>query len=209
MRPLFMRRQSGFTPFFPSRTVVVVAIGFCFVFGCSRFDEGDPRVRVERAKLRAEQGDSEAQFTLGRLCEKGDAENGIPKSPAKAANWYERAASQGHPQAKVYLGVLYENGSGVGRDLAKAVNWYRSAAEQEYPKAQVYLGEMYERGVGVKQDYAEAYKWFYLAANHGWKEGVACQQSLARWMTPEQFAAAKRRISAFVPHKSSARSVAH
>ena len=196
-----MTRRSGFTPYFPSGTVVIVALGLFFVFGCDRSDESDLKMQ-----LRAEQGDPEAQTMLGLICERGDHARGILRNQKAAAAWYIRAANQDYPQAKVYLGVLYENGGGVGKDLAKAVDWYRNAAEQEYPKAQIYLGEMYERGVGVQQDYAEAYKWFHLAATQGWAEGVACQESLAHWMTPEQLVAAKRRIAAFTPRKSSTHS---
>ena len=41
------------------------------------------------------------------------------------------AADQGHAPAQVNLGVLYENGRGVGREnFAEAVRWYQQAAQQ-------------------------------------------------------------------------------
>ena len=53
------------------------------------------------------------------------------------------AADQGHGQAQFNLGVMYENGQGVGQSDATAVKWYIKAAEQGLKEAQFNLGNMY------------------------------------------------------------------
>jgi len=58
-----------------------------------------------RYRLAAEQGKPEAQFNYGRMCEQG---NGAPQSFQEAAQWYRKAAEQGHINAQLALGYLYE-----------------------------------------------------------------------------------------------------
>ncbi|MDR2422305.1 MAG: SEL1-like repeat protein, partial [Deltaproteobacteria bacterium] len=48
--------------------------------------------------------------------------------PAKAAEWWEKAASQGHAHAQLNLGQAYSQGQGVLADPAKAAEWLRKAA---------------------------------------------------------------------------------
>jgi len=44
----------------------------------------------------AEQGDTDAQYELGLMYEKG---RGVPKDYAKAAEWFSKAAAQGNTEA--------------------------------------------------------------------------------------------------------------
>jgi TPR repeat protein len=76
----------------------------------------------------AQQGDAEAQVTLGEIYEKG---LGGIADPKLAAQWYLKAAEQGNSRAKVNLGYLYEKGLGVRQDKSVALNWYRKAAGLE------------------------------------------------------------------------------
>jgi hypothetical protein len=73
----------------------------------------------------AQQGDAEAQVTLGEIYEKG---LGGMADPALAAQWYLKAAEQGNSRAQVNLGYLYEKGLGVKKDIPTALNWYRKAS---------------------------------------------------------------------------------
>ena len=43
----------------------------------------------EETKLKAEQGDADAQFNLGVMYRKGE---GVPENSAEAVNWYRLAA---------------------------------------------------------------------------------------------------------------------
>src|SRR5262249_55048374 len=45
-----------------------------------------------------------------------------------AAQWYQKAASQGYAPAQIDLGSLYEQGKGVPKDPQLALNWYRKAS---------------------------------------------------------------------------------
>ena len=55
---------------------------------------------------------------------------GIEKSTAKAAQWWTKAAAQGHSEAQTNLGLCYYKGNGIEKDKIKAVHWWKKAAEQ-------------------------------------------------------------------------------
>jgi len=40
------------------------------------------------------------------------------------------------------MGLMYENGTGVGQDMAEAINWYRMAAQQGNQDAKKKLAEL-------------------------------------------------------------------
>ena len=74
----------------------------------------------------------------------------------------------------------------------KAVMWWRRAAEQNYPQAQFYLGLMYAKGQGVEKDYVTAYAWLNIAAAGGVLGAKDSKDDLAKNMTYNQEAEAKR-----------------
>ncbi len=112
----------------------------------------------------ARAGDAEAQATLGWIYETG---RGVPRDPARAAKWYERAARQGNSLAQYALAELYSRGRGVPRDIAAAARLYRAAAEGGNASAQYKLGALYETGRGVPRDYRRAAYW-YARAGETW-----------------------------------------
>ena len=59
-------------------------------------------------------------------------------------------------RAAFRLGLLYQDGRGIGRDHKLAVHWYRDAAEAGLPEAQFNLGYLYERGLGLRADGVQA-----------------------------------------------------
>ena len=61
----------------------------------------------------------------------------------KALVYLNKAAEAGHPKAMYYLGLCYEEGSGVEVDLEKSFNWYSKAAKENYIDAQLSLGYFY------------------------------------------------------------------
>ena len=109
----------------------------------------------------AEQGDADAQDSLGDLYNSGQ---GVRRDYAQAALWYRKAAEQGDVDAQDSLGDLYHSGQGVPQDDAQAATWFHKAAEQGDTDAQESLGDLYDTGRGVPRDYAEAYFWYDLAA---------------------------------------------
>ncbi len=131
-----------------------------FALGCggnSNDDEGNRQEQELKAKAAeylkaAEQGDAEAQFSLG-VCYFGGL--GVEQSYIEAVKWYRKAAEQGDAGAQISLGWSYENGYGVEKSYTKAVKWYSKAAEQELAKsfteAVEWLGKASEQGLPEAQ----------------------------------------------------------
>ena len=101
-------------------------------------------------------------------------------------------AEQGHADAQTKLGQLYAAGRGVPQDDAEAVNWYRKAADQGNALARIALGFNYFVGLGVEKDYIQAYVWGDLAVAQGSEEAIILRKLVARKMTPEEIAEARK-----------------
>ena len=71
--------------------------------------------------------DVEPQYNLGNMYYRGE---GVPQNDKEAANWYRKAANQGHAGAQLNLGVMYKLGSGVPENDVKAYNWWSVAKAQ-------------------------------------------------------------------------------
>ena len=119
---------------------------------------------VQRLHRAAEQGDAEAQLSLGVLHLRGE---GVPQDKAEAVRWFRIAASQGDATAQFNLGVMYHSGEGIPQNATVAVRWYRQAAEQGDAGAQNNLGVMYVNGEGVPRNATEAVRWYRDAAEQG------------------------------------------
>jgi TPR repeat protein len=111
--------------------------------------------KLNELRKKAEAGDVSAMVELGHAYEDGRSWRsgsggkfgGIAIEETfvefdKAAEWYRKAAEQGHAEAQVRLGLLYKKGTGVQKDLAKALEWFEKAAAQGYIDAQYRVGEI-------------------------------------------------------------------
>ena len=172
-------------------------------------------------KASAEQGDADAQSTVGKMYDYGqgvpqDGEQALAwylkaaaqdnadaqfnlgvkyeskQDEAKAISWYLKAAEQGHLYAQVNLGSLYSNSRGEFQDYKQAINWYSKAAEQGDAKAQSNLGLMYVYGQGVEKNYATAYMWFHIALDSDSEVGRKGRYLSRQMMTPEQIEEAQK-----------------
>jgi TPR repeat protein len=119
----------------------------------------------------AEAGDPEAQFDMGSLYCDGLA---VERNYQQAAEWYGRAAEQGHMRAQFTLGFLAYHGAGrgeedgaVARDPVAAARWLKPAAERDNAMAQYLLASLYRKGEGVPQDDDKALGWALAAADRG------------------------------------------
>ncbi len=121
----------------------------------------------------AEQGDAQAQYSLGLMYTAG---RGVAQDHAEAAQWYRAAAEQGLAEAQYNLGVAYAQGQGVVQDYVESASWYRLAGEQGWASAQYNLGYMYDNGLGLPQDDTQAAKWYGKAVDQGF---MAAQTNLA------------------------------
>ena len=138
----------------------------------------------------AEQGDADAQNTLGLMYGTG---RGVPRDAAEAVRWFRLAAEQGRADAQNTLGLMYGTGLGVPLDAAEAVRWYRLAAEQGNASAQFNLGVAYRNGAGVPKDDVSAHMWFNFAAATGDEDARKSRDIVAASMTREQIAEAQAR----------------
>src|SRR5439155_642019 len=147
------------------------------------------KTALNQLRVRAEQGNVDAQFDLGFMYQNGD---GVPKDSAQAAQWYRKAAEQGLSGAQNSLGVMYANGNGVPKDSAQAAQWYRKAAEQDLSAAQFNLGLLYDNGDGVPKELVTAYMWFSLVAGQGIEPAKTNRDSIEKLMTANEIAEAQR-----------------
>jgi TPR repeat protein len=167
----------------------------------------------------AQQGDADAQFSLGKRYGIG---SGVGENPAKEAiKWYTKAAEQGNVDAQYELGEMYNygydpmdfigaRGEGVKDDKAEAIKWYTKiikAAEQGDANAQYYLGEMYNSGAGVKKNKAESVKCYAKALKSYTKaaeQGDANAQFMLGEMYSEGLGVKKNNAVAFKWHTKAA-----
>ncbi len=110
-------------------------------------------------------------FRLGKIYAEGF---GVAPERKKAAEFFQKASTQGVPLAQYSLGLLYASGQGVVKDDKKAVELFRSAAGLlqgtalgDEATAQWTLGVMYAKGRGVARDEAKAAELFQKAALQG------------------------------------------
>jgi uncharacterized protein len=113
---------------------------------------------------RAESGDAQAQFELGRAYEDG---KGVAQDDARAAELFRKSADQGNAQAQNSLGVMYALGRGVQQDKEEAVRWYKKAAKQGLAEGIYNVAISYYNGEGVGADMVAAYAWMTLAQSKG------------------------------------------
>lgn len=146
----------------------IVSAGFV---GCS---EDKPQIVAQEAKKltpeqefqgllkRAESGDAEAQFEVGRKIFHG---RGVAKNEVEAKEWWEKAAGQGYVAAERNLGKVYYNGdANVKVDYKEAAKWFQKAAAKNDPNAMFAIGWMYANGHGVEKDRGQVAVWYQKAA---------------------------------------------
>ena len=82
---------------------------------------------------------AQAAFNLGQ-CYFGA--QGTEQDCAKALEWWEKAAEQGHGRAAATAAMAYLSGEGIARDAMKARRLAERAAELSNPSGLVVLGEL-------------------------------------------------------------------
>ncbi len=111
-------------------------IGFAYLRGA--VVERRPEIAFGYFKAAAKES-PQAAFDLGQ-CYYGA--QGTPQDCAKALEWWEKAAEQGHGRAAATAAMAYHSGEGVPRDPAKARRLAERAAELNNPAGLVFLGEL-------------------------------------------------------------------
>jgi TPR repeat protein len=119
-------------------------------------------------------GHVEGQYALRNHVVNGGG--GVPQNNPKAAKWFARAASQGHPRAQFELKCLYREGHGVDKDIAKAVGFYRQSAQMGVPQSALGLGLLYFQGWGVERNFEKGALLLHKAAD------VSAAADLEPWL---------------------------
>ena len=112
--------------------------------------------------------DCVAQFWLGTIYSDGLPILDIAFDYNQAADWYLKAALQGHDDAQNNLGIMYTHGIGVAQDYKQAFEWFIKAAERKNVVAMSNVANCYYSGKGVAQDYCKAAEYYSKAAYLGY-----------------------------------------
>ena len=88
---------------------------------------------------RAENGDADAQYNLGRCYDDG---KGVEEDKGKAFQLYKKAAEHGNIDAQFCLGYCYDKGEGIEEDKQEAYKWYKKAAKEGNASARGALNNM-------------------------------------------------------------------
>jgi hypothetical protein len=118
-------------------------------------------------QLSADQGDLNAQFSLGAMLHTGD---GILVDKVRAAYYFQLSADQGKSSAQFNLGVMLLNGNGIPVDKVRAAHYFQLSADQGEPAAQFNYGLMLHDGDGIVQNTGLGIHYLRLAASQGYKE---------------------------------------
>lgn len=186
----------------------VAALAVALLSDGERARDAEAAGAVYEALLsRAAGGDRDAQFALAERLRRGV---GAAPDPARAAEWYRKAAERSHVGAQYALGVLHERGEGVARDDARAADWYRlAAALGGHAEAEFALAQLHYHGRGVAADAGEAVAWYRRAAEHG---HPAAQHVLGTiyergWNVEADLAEAYKWFTLAIPHRRRAMAV--
>lgn len=140
-----------------------------FAWSGNVFAEVDyEKMPVTELQKKAEGGDSDAQYWLGRAYSDG---RGIEKDDDKAFVWYQKSADQGNSYGMNALGVCYVQGDGVKKDGAKGIEFYKKAAAMGNSRAKANLSNHYFSGNLLDKDYQKGLELAKEAADKNEKIG--------------------------------------
>ena len=100
--------------------------------------------------------------------------NGKNKDDEAAAQWYLKAAEQGHVESYYCLGSMLKEVC----ELEDAIGCFQEAAELGHAAAQYELGVAYSLGLGIEQSNEESMKWYRKAAEQGHEEAIGFLEEL-------------------------------
>ena len=126
--------------------------------GLDFYDKGNYADALKSWKLASEVGSGEADFLLGFLYD------GVLQNDKKALFFFTKAASSGHIQAQINVGLKYEKGEGTNIDKNKALQWYSKAAFNQNDVAQFRLASLLQEEFGK---FKESHFWFSKSAQLG------------------------------------------
>lgn len=156
-----------------TRILFSFAISMILTFSAMGYDYD-----FDSTQTKAENGDPEAQFTLGYIyyhgCNPNDNQSPyvlltnieVPQNIEKAFKWLSRSADKNNPNAEYLLATMYQKSEGTTQNYDQAIKLLIKSAKQNNTDALMALGNMYYDGsLGVKQSYTDSFKNYEQAAN--------------------------------------------
>ncbi len=101
---------------------------------------------------------------IGDMYQKGDD---LPRSSAKAIDWYRRAAPNGSARLQMKLAILLSDDPDATAHYAEVHSLCEAAAKLKFAPGAYCMGELYDHGLGVERDLPKAANWFTEAATSG------------------------------------------
>lgn len=114
----------------------------------------DVNLGIEWLEKAAQNGNSSAAYSLGRLFQYG---NPVPADVPRASRWYERADELGNACAAERLATIALDAKPP--DYDQAIKWYEKCAERGIGSCQRTLGYYYVYGYVIRQDYVKSLRW--------------------------------------------------
>lgn len=129
-----------------------------YVSGVQAHKAGDHKKAMQYWKPLALRGEVRAQYSVGRLYEKGQ---GVEADLGQALSWYRKAADQNHAESQYRVSVAYAYGlGGYSKDDKQAFQWLLKAGENGHKKSQKLLARIYQTGeLGITTDERKAKYW--------------------------------------------------
>jgi TPR repeat protein len=147
--------------------------------GIDAWQQGDYRRAVAEWRPLAASGDADAQFNLGQAYKLG---RGVAVDMPVAAEWFRKAAVQGHQRASDNYGLLlYQQGR-----REDAMPYIRKSAERGEPRAQYLLGTAMFNGDLDRKDWIMAYALMTRAAAAGLEQATASLAAMDKYVPAEQ-----------------------
>lgn len=138
-----------------------------FRLGKATLRAGNPGRALEFFQQSAAKGNVDGMHWAGLMYEEG---KGVPADATTAAEWFQRAADQGHAPSMNHLGNL------LRKDRpAEAFVWHRKAAESGEAYAMENVAGAYYQGIGTEKDLAKAAEWYAKAAEQAHSSNAMLQ----------------------------------
>jgi TPR repeat protein len=113
----------------------------------------------------ADKNHAKSMTLVGFLYERG---LGVEKNVDKAAQYYEKAAAKGLPEAESRMGHLLLNSENkLQKQTKSATYWIQKAANHGVSEAEATLGKLYYEGNHLPIKNSEAVRWLRRAADKG------------------------------------------
>lgn len=128
------------------------------------YQRGLYKTAYNLALVRARNGDAAAQTLVAEILSRG---LGVPLDAREAANWYQRAAEQGVPEAQFQYALMLIDGTYVKKDLKEAHALMQAAAEAGNTLAQFNFAQLLVEEDNGDAGLARAAPYYERAAEAG------------------------------------------